>query len=252
MVEILRDPIWQFVGALFAFIATLVSIYLFLLQSKKKSLRYDVLSFTPILTVGDALKEKIEILYEGNPVQNVHFAVVRFYNDGNIPIKESDYVLPLGIFFGEDSKILSAEIVDTTPKTLNPEFTIKPPLVAFAPLLLNAGDTFTFRALVARSTDKPFLVPFARIVGISDVKYRTLFKALFPYIPALLLFSVAFGLTLFIESSPKEPRWAGTLIFILVSLACITMLIPMLRRAWQRSKYEEKYVVVEPKEKGFL
>ena len=58
MIELFRDPIWQFIGAALAFIAIIVSVVTVVVQQRKKSLAYEILARTPLLTVNDEVKGK--------------------------------------------------------------------------------------------------------------------------------------------------------------------------------------------------
>jgi len=46
MPEALRDPIWQFIGAVLAFAAIVISILLYFMQRRRKALSYEIVSRT--------------------------------------------------------------------------------------------------------------------------------------------------------------------------------------------------------------
>ena len=166
MLETLRDPIWQ---SLIALIAIAVSIYFFVLQRKKKSLSYTVLTETALLTINEAIKSKLQIIYEGRPVQEVHLVVLRVVNDGNISIDVKDFYEPLRFKFGDDANILSAETIDAT-KTLRPQLSIIENSVKVEPILLNDKDTFKIKILVAQYTKR--VEADARIFGVRKTTSR--------------------------------------------------------------------------------
>jgi hypothetical protein len=168
MTEFLRDPIWQFIGAALGFIAIVISVIIFFMQRRKKSLVYEIATNTSLLTLTDEIRGKVQILFEGLPVQNVHLVILHILNDGNIAITSSDYEVPLTFQFGEKTQILSAEIIRTTPDTLKPEFSLMKNSIEFHPTLLNSGDTILFKVLLAHYEGN--VTVNARIMGVAEVK----------------------------------------------------------------------------------
>jgi hypothetical protein len=194
MTDILRDPIWQFIGALLALIAIGVSVYIFFLQRTKKSLSYQIMSETELLTVNEEIKGKIQILYEGIPVQKVHLLVLKILNDGNIPVTPDDFKETLSFFFGKKAQILSAEVTETSPKTLKPVLNIiDKNKIVLEPTLINGQDSITTKLLLAQYRGK--VTPNARIVGVREVrelKDRTkLMLGLTPILANVLLVGVS-------------------------------------------------------------
>ena len=171
MMDFLRDPIWQFIGAVLALIALFVSIYLFVLQRRKKTLAYEILSETKLLTMKEGFEGKVQILFEGQSVKNVHLLVIKIINNGNIPIASSDFEKALTFAFNEDVNILSAEIIDTYPKTLKPMIDTNQNRLVLNPTLLNSGDSITFKLLLTQYDGK--IEVDTRIIGVSEVKKAT-------------------------------------------------------------------------------
>jgi hypothetical protein len=168
MTEFLRDPIWQFIGAILGLVAIIISIIVFYMQRRKKSLAYEIIANTSLLTLNDEIKGKVQILFEGSVVQNVYLILLHILNDGNTAIVSSDYEFPLTFEFGETSQILSAEVVKTSPNKLEPQFTLRKNSVEFTPLLLNSGDSIVFKLLLAQYEGE--LSVRARIMGVAEVK----------------------------------------------------------------------------------
>lgn len=165
--EPLRDPIWQFVGALLAGVAIIVSMIVFFLQRWKKSLGYEIVSETVLLTVEEELKGNFQILFEGKPVQKIHLLVIKISNNGNLPIASSDFDEPLTFFFGEGTTILSAEIIDTDPKTLRPTYHVDSNCLVFHPTLLNSRDAFVTKLLLVQYRGN--IETYSRIIGVREV-----------------------------------------------------------------------------------
>jgi hypothetical protein len=168
MSEILRDPLWQFIGVILALIAIGVSILIYLLQRNRKSLSYEVLSDTPLLTLKEELEGRLQILYEGTPIKNAQLIVIRILNSGNMPIPANDYERPLQFVFGNSAKILSAEVTDKVPDNLLANVTVTDHGFELKPTLLNSKDSITVKVLV--SDYQKILKADARIIGVKSVQ----------------------------------------------------------------------------------
>jgi hypothetical protein len=166
--DLLRDPIWQFIGAILGIIAIVVSVYLFLLQRNRKSLAYKIETETALLTVTDELRGKLQIIYEGVPVQNVHLIILKIISDGNLPIASNDFEKPLNFSFGDEAVVLGAEIIKTNPITLKPKLNIMEGKISLEPTLLNSKDTLTIKVIISQFGG--VITPDARIVGVSNIK----------------------------------------------------------------------------------
>jgi len=167
MPAILRDQIWQFVGAAFGFAAIIVSIVLYRTQRRRKALSYDIITFpTPLLSVDNEVKGKVQVLFDGNPVQDVYLVTLEFINSGNVPIVPADYVRRVSVSFGESARILTCEVVKTDPDNLEASVDIEATRVALEPVLLNSGDAITLKFLVSGFD----VIEFdGRIVGVKHV-----------------------------------------------------------------------------------
>jgi hypothetical protein len=88
--DILRDPIWQFVGAILGLIAIIISIMLFWIQHQRKSLSFEIIHNAYLVRSKDEVKDKLKILYEKKPIENLLLLIVRLVNTGNVPILASD------------------------------------------------------------------------------------------------------------------------------------------------------------------
>lgn len=154
MSEILRDPIWQFIGTVVAAAAILVAIGLYLKTRKVRSFSYDIISQTPLLgrarALNGAIKEKLQITYEGKPVQQINLVLIKLLNSGNTPIISSDFEMPVKVGFGNDAEILTAEIQKRHPENLPTSIAIQRNEIVLSRNLLNKGDSITVKALVTK------------------------------------------------------------------------------------------------------
>lgn len=167
MMDILRDPIWQFWGVIVGILGLLVAIIIYLLQRNKKRLTYSILTSTPLLSVDDEIKGDIKIQYKKSFIQNIHLVVLKIENRGSTYIASSDYEQPL-LFSFEDSKILSAELLEASPKNLKPTIQTEPSRMVVSPLLLNRGDYITVKLLFSQFKNR--IDADARILGIKTVE----------------------------------------------------------------------------------
>lgn len=165
--EIIRDPMWQFIGALFAFITISVTLTIYLLQRKKKRFNYEIISKLPLLSFREELEGKFKIYYEDNLVKNVFSVIIKFYNTGNQPITSNDFERNLSLNFEEKTKILAYSVSKTEPENLEIQLKLNDSKLIIAPLLLNPKDNFTIRLIVTEAEAK-FKLDY-RIIGINKI-----------------------------------------------------------------------------------
>ncbi|MFZ3064412.1 MAG: hypothetical protein WA277_03895 [Nitrospirota bacterium] len=144
MIEFFHDQTWQFIiPTAIAVLAIVVSILIYLKQRQSKLLSYEILTHTPLLSLEEKIKGKLQILFDGKPVEDVNLIEVRIINSGNIPILSTDYEYPVNLGFGEKTKILTAEVFQTNPKSLKATVNIEGAKVILRPVLLNSGDSIS-------------------------------------------------------------------------------------------------------------
>lgn len=191
MLEFLRDPVWQFIGAIFG----LIAIFFIWRQRRNKFLSYNIIANSPLFSVKDEISGKLQVLFDEKPVENVYFIVVKIFNSGNIPIKSSDYEYPVNFNFGEKTKLLSAEVIETKPPDMKISASIDETRVLLTPTLMNEKDSVTVKMLADQFNGQ--IIVEGRIVGIKaiteSVERKFANKVLFTII-GLLAF--LFGFTL--------------------------------------------------------
>lgn len=169
MQEIMRDPIWQFIVlAALALATVVVSILLFWMQHRRKALSYEIISRTPLLSVEGEVKGKLQILFDGEPVQDVYLVVARIINTGNLPIVSTDYEDPVNLSFGENSQILTTDSSETNPNSLRASTNIEKTKVVLAPVLLNRGDSITIKMLISQFDGE--IKIDGHIVGVKSIR----------------------------------------------------------------------------------
>jgi hypothetical protein len=174
--DLLRDPIWQFVGAIVAIAAIGISIVLFYLGQPKHELQVLEDISTSLVDVRPEAEGLIEIFYKGKAVPNVSLIQLRIRNSGNQAILPSGYVENLAFTFDSSIEIIDYLVTHTEPGNLGVVLSrTLPNKVEILPVLLNPGDSATIRFIVigqgSQSTSN-FSVT-GRIKDIKDVTFLT-------------------------------------------------------------------------------
>ena len=168
MIEIIRDPIWQFVAVILAVVALIITIIFFFHQRQKKAISWQIISNSHLLKIDLDIKRNLQVLFNGKPVQDIQLIIVRIINTGNVPIKSTDYEGPINLNFGKDAQILTAEIINTNPNNLEVSANIEEKEVIIPPTLMNSRDWITLKILVSQFCGPITVV--SRIVGVKEIK----------------------------------------------------------------------------------
>lgn len=157
--------------SIITFIAICVAILIAYFSNfwrNRKSLSYEVISNTPLLSSNELIRERLQILYDDVPVKNVHLLVLKIINDGKQPITGSDFIKPLSFKLPEQSNILSFETLSLKPENLDVELNFSENNLYLKTDLLNSYDSITLK-IIASSYDFE-LTADARIVGVKEIK----------------------------------------------------------------------------------
>ena len=161
--ELLRDPVWQFVGAAL----TIFTIFGYYLQRLQKALSYEILSVTPLLTVNEALEGRLRILYDDEPTRDISLLMIKIFNSGNMPISKSDYEKSIVINTGTDSKIFSCSVVKVEPQNLDIKIKINLNQIEIEPFLFNSKDFFELKVLISGYSKN--INATCRILGVKKI-----------------------------------------------------------------------------------
>lgn len=201
MLEIIRDPLWQFVGAMLAVVALVASFLIYQLQRSRKGITYDVLSRTNLLTVREELEGKLQVLYEGEPAKSLTLIVLRVWNSGNQPILAADFERPVSFCTGKTSRLLSAAVTQVEPPELMVDVEVVENMLTIMPTLLNSGDAVTLKLLVRDSGSA--LCPDARVVGVKSIRRAGEGSKLFPALATTAMILLAAGFYLYTANVPR-------------------------------------------------
>lgn len=162
--EILRDPLWQFLGFFVAFLALAIA----LLQRPRKSLWWENYHFAPLfIEKGLAPEASVEIAGRTFIVLDLQEIVVEVFNRGNIAIEATHYERPLMFEFGEKAKIVAAEMLYEEPPGIGTRWCWGYNWISLVPAALNAGDLLEIRFLVFRAR---YVRMDGRIVGVKQIR----------------------------------------------------------------------------------
>lgn len=184
LIEALKDPGRQFfINAILTVLVGVAAIIIpWLLSRRKKELSYRILTNTNLVSVREEYQRRIEIRFLSRRVKNVHLIIFKLFNSGHKAIRLHDYVEPITLRFGGESRILSAAVAETYPpevkfSEVGPDTEVKfAEVIANAggnemsipPILLNAGDWIKIKILVSDYGD-PITIS-GRIVDVSRLK----------------------------------------------------------------------------------
>lgn len=167
--EIINNFNWNLVGGILAALSLLATIIIFLLQKNKKRLSYEITAETTLLTTKEKIEGKFKILYNDQEVQNVSFFELKIINSGNIGIPAADFEKPIKIKFPEISRILSCEIVENNPDSLDATIFFNESEISIEPLLINAKDYFVLKAIISDFEYDDFTIN-ARIKDVKEIR----------------------------------------------------------------------------------
>jgi len=174
--NVLRDQVWQFIGAFLGLITLGATIYLFLFGQQTKILQVVVLANTSLVEVEQTVAQNIRISYKGEDISNLSLVQIKLENIGNKPINEADYVRPIKLLFPPQARIIEASIAESNPTNIGMSIENDQNTATLSKVLLNPKDRVIVRFLIADIPPQVGNTPFqldARIVEIQNVSVIT-------------------------------------------------------------------------------
>ncbi len=169
----LRDPIWQFIGALVALGALFAAYDIFFRGKPQKEMQILLTSATSLVEIKPEAAQDIEILYKGQRAAFVSLVQIQILNSGNQPITENDYSRPISFSFEPKDEIADASIAGSVPENIGMVITKTSKYQAEAhPTLLNPGDSVTVRFVIVQDSSSTSYAPRidGRIAGVKNIK----------------------------------------------------------------------------------
>lgn len=196
--DFIHDPTLQFIiSVTIAIAAVVAAIIIARKQQGRKEIAYEIISNTSLVNISHAVKDKIQIHFEGKIINDLCLVIIRIWNSGNTPITYHDYIEPITINFKRQGEVLGFDVTETEPDDLHPHLEQVNNGIILKPLLLNSGDKIKMYILLS-NFDNAINVS-ARIIGVKKVLETStvMKKALF----SDLKFFVIFGLLISISIS---------------------------------------------------
>lgn len=188
---------WQFVGALLG----LLALGAYWLGRSRRDMTWELLSSSPLVRGEGPLRQRLQVRFDDQPVDDVRFMLIRITNSGNSPILLPDYVEALSISTEREGNFLHAELAQASPSSLVPAFELQPERIMIRPTLLNGGDSFTL-GVVTTGVRRRDVRCSARIAGVREVR-----RARDPSLGTLVLPSL--GLALAVVGFVLLPKGSG-------------------------------------------
>ncbi len=171
MIEVLRDPVWQFIGvtvSLIAFIAPTIKKYY---KKRKGGLSYSILEKNLIIRKERRSKTNVNLFHYSNKLYKIN---INIYNSSNRPITRSDFDSPIKLVFNGNMKITQYEIIKTFPENLDIKIDCYENQIIIYPTLINPNDEFIIQLSI--NCDNKFelisIKPTCRIKGLSEIRYE--------------------------------------------------------------------------------
>lgn len=176
----------EFPTYLYAPMATLfgvsVSVVLWIKNQRRKELTYELARCDALLNVRGEARRRIDVRFDGQPVEDAHLLVVRLTNTGHVPINPGDYQGRVSIAVGPGSTIVAADVIETVPGDLEERVLCgngKTSLIAaiekdrlmLQPVLLNEQDSLSVQMLVRKYSGK--VTVSGHVQGINAIKQMT-------------------------------------------------------------------------------
>ena len=174
MFEFMSDTTIQFIVIAFLTIIGLgIPVYTYLQQKIEKKVSYEVLSMTSLFSTKEELSGRLQVFFDGKNVKNIRLAIIKIINSGSSPIPSTDYETPISISFKNVNEILSAEVTDTNPPTIDePIEILSPSEFKLQPILLNSGDFIILKVIFTYDdpTIRPEINVKGRIIGVKSIR----------------------------------------------------------------------------------
>ena len=130
-------------------ISATIAITIFRLNRKRKSIVYDFLSMTRVVSVQEEMAGRVQVLVDHVPVQDVGIVQIRLTNTGTEPIKASEFVRPITFTVNAPSRIIEASISEKEPASIDAELATDDLRLTLRPTLLNSKDSVVLKLLVS-------------------------------------------------------------------------------------------------------
>jgi hypothetical protein len=160
---------WPVIVGSVTIVVTLFGLLYFEWWRNRRRLSYDVIISFDLVSADTAIRDKVEIKFDGVPVEYVRAFVLKVINDGFQPIKKAEFEKPIRFVF-EHNRIITAEKVEFHPENLGTLISYGDNWVEIEPALFNRKDLVEFKVLLD-GYHRPDLKVDARIEGVVNLTH---------------------------------------------------------------------------------
>jgi len=203
MAENIGNQFWQVLTSILAIISIILSFVTYK-SRRRKGLSYSKSSTAVLPNAQDRVGKMLKILFDGREVQQIYFNTVTLLCSGNETIRCTDYEKQKPIDVNLDTRILSAEIVKPSPRSLEPELQFDEVLVTLQPFLMNHGDRVDMKILTGA---QPHNIEIrAHIAGVEKIKEinRHVMASYWLLITSMLFFTLSVSMGFSILQLPSS------------------------------------------------
>ncbi|WP_457388850.1 hypothetical protein [Roseateles sp. P5_E1] len=202
-----RDASWGLVGAIAAVIGLMLT-WLYRQNRPVRELAFGIVSSRRLLSVHEALSNRVTMFLDGQPVDNVHSILFALKNSGNQPIRPNEFHRSLEITFSA-GEIISVEGWGHPKQvecivSLNSEQSI-----VLESCLVNPGEELLIHVLF--SAPKVDYQLHYRIEGITNLHCLNRSQPLPPYwqsgAPLMLVITAVMFFSTYMQSRQPDVLW---------------------------------------------
>jgi hypothetical protein len=152
IMEFLRDPLWQFIGAVLALAAIALTIWLTVKDRQRKRFTPIVLSHGPLISIAEEqeLRNRLIVSFDNQLLAepDIYAFIIRFMNTGNIALTREDMSDPVRIDFNPEAEVLTVNVLETGPEPFDAKAESDGSRAILNPVLMNKGQFVTVKILV--------------------------------------------------------------------------------------------------------
>lgn len=205
---------------------------------QRKGIGVEILLTSTFADIDQDTGSDLASRYQPHPTRDGHAILVEIENIGKSPITRDDFVTPLKLSFGDDAKILKADVVTQTPTDLAATVEIIDNKVHLFPVLFNPNDSAVIEVLV--QVRKIRLRANGRIVGITKFK-RRIPRNIQDGMDLVALYCVFFGLIAANYSGALASVGAGLIMIGAFWILVYTRLISPMKRLDLKQSIGRRY-----------
>ena len=223
-------------------LAAIITIYVFVSQSKKIKLQYEIMANTNVLDIHTELT-KLDILYDGQSLKrgkdNLRIMNIKIVNNGSENILKTFYDDndPLGFTILNGKIIENPEILETSCDYLNQNLAVSLDSlgrVKFSKVIIEPNDYFVLKVLILHKSEiSPDLVPVGKIAGVRiiDVIDVSSIKESEPFVKEVFAGNILIQVF----------RALAYIIFIIILIIIIAIIATTIS-SWKEKRKRRKFV----------